>query len=228
MLPPGYLCCGYPQSSAGDQARGQHITTQNRVLFHRVSNTLNYLDIRTVLVSCGTCIDQLQEYRFEQIFPGCSLLDIHVYLLERGVTLDQPDRRFLYLDPCHTPIKGQSPLQLIGRLTGGRVAQSDRCCGEAGTFAVARPDIATQLRHRKSRSLREGRDALRDGPLDQTPVTLLTTCPACLQGLSRYRGESGMRPTYPVIEIARQQLGEDWQQTFVGAIRDGRLEQVLL
>ena len=45
-------------------------------LFHRVANTLNYLDIKTVIVSCGTCMDQLQKYEFDKIFPGCRLLDI--------------------------------------------------------------------------------------------------------------------------------------------------------
>jgi Fe-S oxidoreductase len=54
------------------------------VLFHRVANTLNYLDIKTVIVSCGTCMDQLQKYQFEKIFPGCRLLDIHEYLMEKG------------------------------------------------------------------------------------------------------------------------------------------------
>ncbi len=51
VLPPGYLCCGYPQSAAGQAQRGHQITTENRVLFHRVANTLNYMDIRTVVVS---------------------------------------------------------------------------------------------------------------------------------------------------------------------------------
>jgi Fe-S oxidoreductase len=69
VLPPGYLCCGYPQTAAGEADQGQRITTDNRVLFHRVANTLNYLDIRTVIVSCGTCMDQLEKYHFEQIFP---------------------------------------------------------------------------------------------------------------------------------------------------------------
>ena len=55
------------------------------MLFHRVANTLNYLDIKTVIVSCGTCMDQLQKYEFDKIFPGCRLLDIHEYLLEKGV-----------------------------------------------------------------------------------------------------------------------------------------------
>ncbi|MGB5199933.1 MAG: FAD-binding and (Fe-S)-binding domain-containing protein, partial [Sedimenticolaceae bacterium] len=73
VLPPGYLCCGYPQTSAGLHDKGQRITTDNRVLFHRVANTLNYMDIKTVVVSCGTCMDQLLKYEFEKIFPGCRL-----------------------------------------------------------------------------------------------------------------------------------------------------------
>src|SRR6185295_955576 len=70
VLPPGYLCCGYPQRGSGDYDKAEKIITDNRVLFHRVANTLNYLDIKTVVVSCGTCYDQLQGYKFEEIFPG--------------------------------------------------------------------------------------------------------------------------------------------------------------
>src|SRR5476651_500008 len=52
VLPPGYLCCGYPQRGAGQFDKAEKIVTDNRVLFHRVANTLNYLDIKTVVVSC--------------------------------------------------------------------------------------------------------------------------------------------------------------------------------
>jgi Fe-S oxidoreductase len=63
VLPPGYLCCGYPQRGSGHFDKADKIITDNRVLFHRVANTLNYLDIKTVVVSCGTCYDQLQSYQ---------------------------------------------------------------------------------------------------------------------------------------------------------------------
>ena len=82
VLPPGYLCCGYPQKGSGQFDKAEKIITDNRVLFHRVANTLNYLDIKTVVVSCGTCYDQLQGYKFEEIFPGSRIIDIHEYLLE--------------------------------------------------------------------------------------------------------------------------------------------------
>ncbi len=51
VLPPGYLCCGYPQIAGGQADKGEAITAQNRVLFHRIANTLKYLDIKTVIVS---------------------------------------------------------------------------------------------------------------------------------------------------------------------------------
>ncbi len=71
VLPPGYLCCGYPQTAAGDEAiAASGSITANRVLFHRVANTLNYLDIKTVIVSCGTCMDQLEKYEFGADLPG--------------------------------------------------------------------------------------------------------------------------------------------------------------
>ncbi|MEY4084136.1 MAG: hypothetical protein RL483_1505, partial [Pseudomonadota bacterium] len=85
VLPPGYLCCGYPQRGSGQFDKANQIITDNRVLFHRVANTLNYLDIKTVVVSCGTCYDQLAGYEFDKIFPGCRILDIHEYLMEKGV-----------------------------------------------------------------------------------------------------------------------------------------------
>ena len=88
VLPPGYLCCGYPQRGSGQFSKAEKIITDNRVLFHRVANTLNYLDIKTVVVSCGTCYDQLQGYKFEDIFPGCRIVDIHEYLLEKGIKLE--------------------------------------------------------------------------------------------------------------------------------------------
>jgi Fe-S oxidoreductase len=62
-----------PANAGGNAAKAEEITTENRVLFHRVANTLNYLDIKTVVVSCGTCYDQLEKYRFEEIFPGCRI-----------------------------------------------------------------------------------------------------------------------------------------------------------
>jgi len=228
VLPPGYLCCGYPQTAAGEEHKGQAITTANRVLFHRVAHTLNYLDIKTVIVSCGTCMDQLLGYQFDRIFPGCRLLDIHEYLLEKGVKLDGVNGvRYMYHDPCHTPMKTYQPLKVVNEIMNQPVALNDRCCGESGTFAVGRPDIATQVRFRKEFEMRKGAEALRaDGFKGE--VKILTSCPSCLQGLARYDNDSGTQADYIVVEMAKHLLGENWMADYVKKANDGGIERVLL
>ncbi|MEY3202400.1 MAG: hypothetical protein RIR70_1950 [Pseudomonadota bacterium] len=228
VLPPGYLCCGYPQTSAGFEDKGQQITTDNRVLFHRVANTLNYLDIKTVIVSCGTCMDQLMKYQFEKIFPGCRLLDIHEYLLEKGVKLEGVSGvRYMYHEPCHTPMKTMSGIKVVNQLMGQKVDLNDRCCGESGTLAATRPDVSTQVRHRKEEEMKKGADALRSDGFDGE-VKVLTSCPSCLQGLSRYNDDAGTDADYIVVEIAKHVLGPEWMKQYVESANAGGIERVLL
>ena len=230
VLPPGYLCCGYPQTASGNHDKGQQITAENRVQFHRIANTLNYLDIKTVIVSCGTCMDQLQKYEFEKIFPGCRLLDIHEYLMEKGMKLEGiTGTRYMYHDPCHSPMKTYAPLKVTNALMGQDVALNERCCGESGTFAVSRPDIATQVKMRKQEELEKGmaKLGLTPGALEEE-VKILTSCPSCLQGLSRYGEDTGIKSDYIVVEMAKHLLGDDWMQQYVEKANNGGIEKVLL
>jgi Fe-S oxidoreductase len=134
VLPPGYLCCGYPQRGSGQFDKADKIITDNRVLFHRVANTLNYLDIKTVVVSCGTCYDQLQGYEFDKIFPGCRIIDIHEYLLEKGITLAAKGA-YLYHDPCHSPMKLQDPMKTVKALVGDTVVEADAAAASPARWA---------------------------------------------------------------------------------------------
>jgi FAD/FMN-containing dehydrogenase/Fe-S oxidoreductase len=239
VLPPGYLCCGYPQRGSGQADKAEKIITDNRVLFHRVANTLNYLDIKTVVVSCGTCYDQLQGYEFDQIFPGCRIVDIHEYLLEKGLRLENHTAGYLYHDPCHSPMKLQEPMKTVKALVGENVIKNERCCGESGTLGVTRPDISTQVRFRKEEELRKGEKLLRE-KLSKAPeisdaaranVKILTSCPSCLQGLKRYEDDlqSGLlEADYIVVEMARVMLGEDWMPNYVAAANRGGIERVLV
>ncbi|MFN7834555.1 MAG: DUF3683 domain-containing protein [Burkholderiaceae bacterium] len=244
VLPPGYLCCGYPQRGAGQYDKAEKIIIDNRVLFHRVANTLNYLDIKTVVVSCGTCFDQLQGYEFDKIFPGCRIVDIHEFLMEKGVKLSNvTGTRYMYHDPCHSPMKSYQPLQVVNTLInsdlqGQTVEKNERCCGESGTFAVSRPDIATQVRFRKEEEMRKGaakvraQSLLSDAPLpevaEQPPVKILTSCPSCLQGLSRYADDAEVTADYIVVEIARHVLGENWLPEYIERANAGGIERVLV
>jgi len=232
VLPPGYLCCGYPQRAAGQFDKAEKLITDNRVLFHRVANTLNYLDIKTVVVSCGTCFDQLQGYEFDKIFPGSRIIDIHEYLLEKKITLANAGA-FLFHDPCHSPMKQQEPIKTVKALLGDQVLQSQRCCGEAGTLALNRPDISTQVRFRKEEEILKGEAQLRSQGLlgERDNVKILTSCPACLQGLSRFGDDlqNGLlEADYIVVEMARQILGENWLPDYVREANQGGIERVLV
>ena len=236
VLPPGYLCCGYPQKGSGQFDKADKIITDNRVLFHRVANTLNYLDIKTVVVSCGTCYDQLQGYEFDKIFPGSRIIDIHEYLLEKGITL-RPENGdgngYLFHDPCHSPMKLQEPMKTVKALLGDNVLKNERCCGESGTLGVTRPDISTQVRFRKEEELQKGEAQLRaSGAVsDKQNVKILTSCPSCLQGLSRYQDDMKnglLEADYMVVEMANQMLGKDWLQTYVDSANHGGIERVLV
>lgn len=232
VLPPGYLCCGYPQRGSGQFDKAEKMITDNRVLFHRVANTLNYLDIKTVVVSCGTCYDQLQGYEFDKIFPGCRIIDIHEYLLEKGIKLEGAGG-YLYHDPCHTPMKLQEPMKTVKALVGENVRKSERCCGESGTFGVTRPDISTQVRFRKEEELRKDEAALRaTGAVgEKDNIKILTSCPSCLQGMHRYSHDlqNGLlEADYIVVEMANKILGGDWMKNYVKAANSGGIERVLV
>ncbi|MER1967506.1 FAD/FMN-binding oxidoreductase [Castellaniella sp. GW247-6E4] len=229
VLPPGYLCCGYPQRGNGMADKADKMVTDNRVLFHRMATTLNYLDIKTVVVSCGTCYDQLENYEFDRIFPGCRLIDIHEYLLEKGVDIAGVQGvRYLYHDPCHTPLKQQDPMKTVKSLLGeDKAIKTDRCCGESGTLAVSRPDISTQVRFRKQEELAKNTAAIREDGFEGE-VKMVTSCPSCLQGLARYEQDTGLKADYIVVEMARHLLGENWMPDYVKAANTGGIERVLV
>jgi Fe-S oxidoreductase len=232
VLPPGYLCCGYPQRGSGQQDKAEKIITDNRVLFHRVANTLNYLDIKTVVVSCGTCFDQLQGYEFNKIFPGCRIVDIHEFLLEKGYALSNA-QAYLYHDPCHSPMKQQAPMKTVKALLGDKVVESKRCCGESGGLAYSRPDVSTQIRYRKEQEIRDGEAQLRESgwvaPKDN--IKVLTSCPSCMIGLNRFEDDlqNGLlEADYIVVEMARHILGDNWLANYVNSANAGGIERVLV
>ena len=235
VLPPGYVCCGYPQRGSGQYDKAEKMITDNRVLFHRVSTTLNYLDIKTVVVSCGTCYDQIAGYEFDQIFPGSRIIDIHEYLLEKGITLPAAQQgAYLYHEPCHNPMKLGDSTKTVKALIGDNVFKNNRCCGESGTLGVTRPDISTQVRFRKEEEIRKGAAQLRAAGLagEKQNVKILTSCPSCLQGLKRYEDDlpNGglLEADYIVIEMARHILGENWLKDYVDRANAGGIERVLV
>jgi len=62
-------------------------------------------------------------------------------------------------------------------------------------------------------------------------VKILTSCPSCLQGLSRYQDDMQtglLEADYIVVEMARKILGETWMEDYVGRANAGGIERVLV
>jgi Fe-S oxidoreductase len=155
-------------------------------------------------------------------------VDIHEWLFEKGIKLDGVQgMQYMYHEPCHTPMKHHSGIKVANALMGQRVDLNDRCCGESGTLAVGRPDVSTQVRFRKQEEMQAGAAALRkvDG---QSTVKILTSCPSCLQGISRYSDDAHVEADYIVVEMAKALHGANWLQDYVRAANAGGVERVLL
>ena len=83
--------------------------------------------------------------------------------------------------------------------------------------------------HRKEETLKQGvkkftgEETAKDGN-----VKILTNCPACQQGLSRYADTTGMDTDYIVVEMCKNMKGEKWSEEFVEKVTKGGIEKVLL
>jgi Fe-S oxidoreductase len=113
------------------------------------------------------------------------------------------------------------------------VLLSDRCCGESGTLALNRPDVSTQVRFRKEEEILKGEAQLRQlpGVGAKANLKILTSCPACLQGLSRFGEDlqNGLlQADYIVVEMANQILGAQWMPDYVKSANAGGIERVLV
>ena len=94
-------------------------------------------------------------------------------------------------------------------------------------LATTRPDISTQVRFRKEEEMKTGATAVRAGGFTGA-VKVLTSCPSCLQGLSRFGGDASTTADYIVVEMAGHLLGADWLAEYVTNANRGGIERVLV
>ena len=159
-------------------------------------------------------------------------MDVHEFLLEKGLSVTGAENvRYMYHDPCHTPFAAPAPVKVVNDILrpadGSSVLLTESCCGESGTFAVARPDIATQVRFKKEENILKVKNTL-CAQRDRSAVKILTTCPGCLQGISRYSDTTGTSAEFLAVELAKLKLGNGWLTRFVQAATHEGIEKVLV
>ena len=219
VLPPGYLCCGYPQRGSGQFDKAEKIITDNRVLFHRVANTLNYLDIKTVVVSCGTCYDQLQGYRSTRSSRAAD--HRHPRIPAEKASRSHPGGAADAAAGGPLP----RPCQPRAREPCRRGHSSDNVrraplLRESGTFGIHRPTRHTGAIPQGRGCARTRRACARQRS-GKGAVKILTSCPSCRRGaaLPCDLANGLLEPTTSSSEAARI-IGET-DAALRGAANDG-------
>lgn len=210
VLPPEYLCCGYPLLANGREKTAETKSYENRVIFHRMAALLGYMEIHDLVVSCGTCFEMLQDYHIDNIFPDSSVIDINEFIARENLYASrQNDQILLYHGPCHSPLKFRGPDWVFNTILGKSQTDVAFCCGEGGTLALSTPHISNVIRERKISTILSANNG------DEKNITVLTTCPSCVQGLSRIRGQINIQGESLICYLADTFLGDNWKKTFL-------------
>jgi FAD/FMN-containing dehydrogenase/Fe-S oxidoreductase len=203
ILPPPFLCCGFPAHANAKTEQHGRTVLRDTILFSQIREMFSYLSFDAVVVTCGTCMDGLDGMEASKIF-GAPLVDLARFALDAGLRLEG-DRPVLYHAPCHDSLGGKGVETL--RRAGYAAEAVPHCCSEAGTLSLSRPDITDSMLHRKA-------EALRQAVAGRPPGTvILTNCPSCVQGLGR-SASAGAAPRHMAVELAARISGEGWPEVF--------------
>jgi Fe-S oxidoreductase len=207
ILPPPYLCCGYPFLVNARKKAHDKIVLETVIILTQIRDMFRDLTMDACMVSCGTCMEALNEIQVQKIFD-CPVQDISDYILkkDRDIRLEQD---YLYHTPCHDSLKAAA-LTLLDPLcrNNNTIQAVPHCCSEAGTLALSRPDIANAMLVRKQNSVSQAAAI--------TPAKILTNCPSCIQGLGRQRQAV---PIHLAQELARIKGGDDWAEKLLPLIQ---------
>lgn len=163
VVPKRQGCCGALSWHVGDDSRAASFARNNLAAFPE--------DVDAVITTAAGCGSGIHDY--PQILKGSDdekraqrfaemTTDISVFLDSLGIEPPPPlaDRlRVAYHDACHLAhaqrVRAQprNLLRTIAGLEVVEIAESDICCGSAGTYNIDQPEIAARLGDRKAENV---------------------------------------------------------------------------
>jgi Fe-S oxidoreductase len=204
ILPPPYLCCGFPANVNARTLDFSAISLRNTIIFNQMNEMLRYLKFDACVVSCGTCMEALKKSDIEKIFDA-RLIDVSIYVLQKefkGLKLPKA----LYHRPCHDSTEGNG-LDAVQKICPDEIILTDSCCSEAGTMSISRPDITNAMLAKKKNEILH----LKGSFSYDNDLKIYTNCPSCIQGLSRSK-DTGFEPVHLAEAIAHGLGGKDWKE----------------
>jgi len=180
------FCCGLPHLAHGMGETFLDLARQNIALFEDADLVV------TDCASCGSALKHLAghfehdpEFKDRAAAFSAKVMDLTEYLVRAGYrATEKRALTFTFHDPCHLA-RGQGiraqPRQLLAEAgTLVEMAESDSCCGGAGTFHMDHPETAALILDRKRANIeRTGAEVV------------VTACPGCLIQLTRAAEASG-------------------------------------
>ncbi len=215
ILPPPFLCCGFPAKTNAKKDQFNRITLSDTIIFSQIKRMFNDLDFDACIISCGTCKESLEELNIGSIF-NCKTEDISKFVLETDETISISEDYF-YHAPCHDSLSGKG-VDILTNNSNKKIEPIPHCCSEAGTMAISRPDISAAMLERKGKTIESF--ALDPKADNKT----LTNCPSCIQGLSRNRS-SGITPVHIAVELAKKTGGKKFETELEVLVRTARIIQ---
>ena len=215
ILPPPFLCCGFPARINASKERFNHISLRDTIILSQIQQMFNDLEFTACAVSCGTCKESLENLDAGSIF-NCKIKDVSAFFLESEPSVSM-EGEFMYHAPCHDSMEGRGE-EIIRTCTGAKVHAVPFCCSEAGTMAMSRPDITDSMLKRKQSAIdafRETRNGIN---------RILTNCPSCLQGLGRCDSPE-IEPVHLSVELAHRIGGPQWQRELEDMVRQSAVIQ---
>ncbi|SHO52215.1 DUF3683 domain-containing protein [Desulfopila aestuarii] len=217
VLPPPFLCCGFPSKVNAKKKMHDEITLRNTIILSQIREMLGYLVFDKFVISCGTCREAIHDAGAEEIFD-CEVQDVSRFVLENSSRNfeGQKNSAVLYHAPCHDSLEGEG-VSLV-RQIAGEVKHAANCCSEAGTLAISRPDISYKMMQRKRESIEAAKAGINGEP------TIVTNCPSCISGLGRNR-DLGVKPEHLAVMLAKALGGDSWESEFTELLGN-RVEKV--
>jgi glycolate oxidase iron-sulfur subunit len=198
LIPDGQGCCGAIHYHAGQPAPAREVADRNVEVFASVN-------IDAVIVNVAGCGSMLKEYghhwhdanRPARVALAGKVRDVHEFLDDLGLIAPRHAlrQRVTYHDACHLTHAQkirEAPRRLLRQIPGldlVELAESELCCGAAGTYNLTEPEMSQRLARRKLGHI-----------LDTRAATVVTANAGCLLQLAREARRQGhvLRIAHPM------------------------------
>ncbi len=156
VCPPDQTCCGQPAYNTGFQREAAVAARRFIEIFESAG---------TIVCPSGSCVDMVRHHyptlfaddpawRIRAEAVGAKVYELSEYLVDRLGVTDLGARypgRVTYHDSCHLSRRlgvARQPRDLLARVADLEfieMAESNRCCGFGGTFAVKYPELSEAI-----------------------------------------------------------------------------------